>query len=71
VFATLFNLILRPFNQMIVATKRIKQGDFDINLPVKGFREISHLNQSFNEMSGELDKTEKKLIEFQRVILVR
>jgi len=68
-FTTLFNLILRPFNQMIVATERIKQGDFDINLPVKGFREIRHLNQSFNQMSAELDKTQKKLIESEKLII--
>ena len=69
VFATLFNLILRPFNQMIAATERIKQGDFDINLPVQGFREIRHLNQSFNQMSSELARTQSKLIESEKLII--
>jgi len=69
VFMTLFNLIIRPFNRMISATESIKQGDFDINLPERGFKEILHLNKSFNQMSTELALTQKKLIETEKLII--
>jgi two-component system nitrogen regulation sensor histidine kinase NtrY len=69
IFIGLFNLILSPFNKLINATNEIRNGKFNIKLPEKGFKEIKHLNQAFNKMSNELDSTQKKLIESEKLAI--
>lgn len=53
------SLVLAPVKRISEASKRIAQGDFDIELP-HGFqaREISELSQNFNTMAHELSRTE-------------
>lgn len=53
------SLVLAPVERISEASKRIAQGDFDIELP-HGFqaREISELSQNFNTMARELSRTE-------------
>ncbi len=69
IFTGLFNLILSPFDKLINATNEIRNGKFDINLPERGFKEIKQLNQAFNKMSDELDSTQKKLIESEKLVI--
>ena len=69
VFMLLFNLILKPFNELISATRLIQHGNFDVSLDETGFKEIKNLKQSFNQMSVELAKTQKKLIESEKLII--
>lgn len=55
----LANLVLAPVRRISEASKRIAQGDFDIELP-HGFqaREVSELSRNFNTMARELSRTE-------------
>lgn len=53
------NLVLAPVKRISEASKRIAQGDFDIELP-HGFqaREVSELSRNFNTMARELSRVE-------------
>ncbi|MDA9651547.1 ATP-binding protein [Pelagibacteraceae bacterium] len=47
--------IVKPITNVIDATKSIKEGSFDINLPQSNeFIELNRLSESFNAMSSEL-----------------
>ncbi len=49
--------ILSPLNMLMVATERIRSGDFSYKASVKGNNELSELAHTFNAMSEELSIT--------------
>ncbi|MDH3225854.1 MAG: HAMP domain-containing protein [Thermoleophilia bacterium] len=46
--------LLRPIGRVIGATRRVGEGDLDIELPAQGNDEFDELGRRFNEMVGEL-----------------
>lgn len=57
------NTILKPLSELVKATRRVANGDFDVHLePVKytrfSFAELRELITDFNEMTEELRRTE-------------
>lgn len=49
----------RPIEQLAHATRRITEGDYGLNIPVRSRDEIGALAASFNEMSSELALKER------------
>ena len=56
--ALLSNKALNPINQVIAATHRVAQGDFSVQVHLKGIGELEELSQSFNKMTHELASIE-------------
>ena len=48
--------LLRPIDQLAVATRRVAAGDTDVAVPVEGEDELADLGRSFNAMSFELGR---------------
>lgn len=51
-------LMIKPIKELIEATKRVKEKDFEIKLDTKRHDEIGDLMNSFNDMAEELKATE-------------
>ena len=51
------------------ATAKIREGDFSVQLPETGIKEIKELKQSFNNMSRELIDIQKKLVQAEKQML--
>ena len=64
------NQLTRPIKGLMVAAKRVGQGDFDLALKPSSRDELGHLTESFNHMADELFAREQALKEAQ-VQLVR
>jgi nitrogen fixation/metabolism regulation signal transduction histidine kinase len=65
-FILSFYKITKPLKELQIATRQIKEGNFQIQLPETGFTEIRELKHSFNSMSQELQATQNKLIEAEK-----
>lgn len=65
-FILTFYKITKPLKELRLATRQIKEGNFQIQLPETGFSEIRELKHSFNSMSQELQATQDKLIEAEK-----
>jgi signal transduction histidine kinase len=50
--------ILRPIRRLIDASKKVAGGDLTVELPIKGFDEITELNKNFNYMVKQLAANE-------------
>lgn len=48
-----------PIEELALATQRIREGDFTVNVPVRSRDEVGALTASFNEMSVELALKER------------
>ncbi len=70
VAVVLFILLVLKFSNPLIqlqkATELIQKGYYDINLPIKGIKELRELKKSFNLMSKELSNTRDKLIESEK-----
>ncbi|MCF6314207.1 MAG: adenylate/guanylate cyclase domain-containing protein [Verrucomicrobiales bacterium] len=49
----------RPIREMSAATKKIREGDYDVNIPVRSKDEVGDLARSFNEMAEDLKTKEQ------------
>jgi len=49
-----FRDILNPVNSLVKGMKRVEEGDFDVNVAIKGDGEIQNLSRSFNKMVYEI-----------------
>ncbi len=49
----------RPIRELAVATKEIREGNYEVNIPVRSKDELGDLAMSFNEMAGELKTKEQ------------
>ena len=61
-FSVFFYYITKPLNELQEATLKIEKGDYSVYLPDSGIYEMRKLKQSFNSMSRELEKTQRKLV---------
>jgi signal transduction histidine kinase len=48
--------LVRPIDELSVATRRLAAGEAEVAVPVRGEDELAHLGHAFNEMSGELGR---------------
>jgi two-component system, NtrC family, nitrogen regulation sensor histidine kinase NtrY len=69
IFIIIFNIITKPLNELRRATSKIGKGDFSIQLPETGIKEIKDLKSSFNSMSRELDSVQKKLLRAEKEMI--
>ncbi|TYQ12713.1 UNVERIFIED_CONTAM: two-component system phosphate regulon sensor histidine kinase PhoR [Acetivibrio alkalicellulosi] len=51
------NSLIRPFNELIIASKEISNGNYTGRINLKSKDEIGQLSNSFNEMAEKLEKT--------------
>lgn len=56
--AFLSKKMLNPIRKVIAATHQVAQGDFDVQVNIKGIEELEELSQSFNKMTHELSSIE-------------
>lgn len=61
--------LTKPLADLREATAQISEGAFVVSLPEKGFSEIRELTRSFNSMSAELARTQKKLLEAEKELI--
>ena len=50
----LSNLLVRPIGQMMEATKKISEGNYDVEIPIQSSDELGNLTHDFNEMVKKL-----------------
>lgn len=56
--------MIRPMKELIAATHKVSEGDFNVKVELEGIRELSDLSQSFNRMTEELKSIETLRSEF-------
>lgn len=59
--------ITRPVNRLARATKKIKEGHFDLIVTHNTHDEVGQLTDAFNEMVRSLDVTHKKLLQSEKL----
>lgn len=66
-------ILTKPITQLIIATNKIRHGDFKMKAKVYSSDEIGKLAMSFNQMAEALDKyqEEVKEKEFERLSLIK
>ncbi|MBN2461495.1 MAG: HAMP domain-containing histidine kinase [Candidatus Cloacimonetes bacterium] len=62
IFVFILYYITRPLKELQNATANISHGDFSVQLPETGIKEIRELKASFNRMSRELVLVQNKLL---------
>jgi diguanylate cyclase (GGDEF)-like protein len=58
---TLGLLIVRPLDRLTLAANRVADGDLEVDVPVSGGGELTHLARVFNDMVGRLRATRAEL----------
>jgi len=69
IFIFVFYKITKPLQDLQNATAKIREGDFSVYLPTSGIKELRVLQQSFNDMSHELDFTQSKLLHAEKEMI--
>ena len=69
IFIFVFYKATKPLKELRSATAKIREGDFSVQLPETGIKEIKELKQSFNSMSRELIDIQKKLVQAEKEML--
>ena len=59
--------LTNPLSKFSKAAKEISRGNFDIQLKESGTRELKDAQRSFNMMSAQLRKTQKQLLEAEKL----
>ena len=62
----LVNLIIKPIDNLVEATKTIAEGDLSLSVFPKSKDEIGELSQSFKQMVENLKKSREKIDEYNR-----
>ncbi len=57
------NQITRPLLNLVFASQQVSKGNLQVNVPPTSNDEIGYLAQTFNQMVGNLDKSQKALQE--------
>ena len=60
--------VTAPIKKLIHATRKISEGNLDVQIDVKSRDELGELSQSFNEMSENLSRKENDLMDAQKEI---
>jgi signal transduction histidine kinase/ActR/RegA family two-component response regulator len=59
--------ITRPLEQLVIGTRRLKKGDFEFQIPVRGNDEVAHLGRAFAEMRDSLKKSRESMLRSARL----
>ncbi len=69
-YVALTVMIVRPVDQLTLASTRLASGNLEVDVPVKGAAEVARLAESFNEMARQLKhdrhELEERVHELQR-----
>ena len=67
---TLAAKILKPIQELVIATKKIKDGDLTVQVPIENLEkdEIRVLSLAFNHMIKQIDHQQKELLIAQRAL---
>lgn len=63
--------IIHPLQSMVVATTKIAQGDLSHKVNINFRDEIGQLAQAFNQMTEDLNKANKKLIQWGKTLEIK
>lgn len=63
--------ILSPIHELVSATRRLADGDFEVRLPTDGDGEVAALAHHFNEMTDRLRAATQRRLEWQRELEMR
>ncbi len=55
--------LLRPVRMLVKAAEQVKDGKYDISVPVRGGDELADLTQTFNEMAARFRGDRKQLVD--------
>jgi signal transduction histidine kinase/ActR/RegA family two-component response regulator len=59
--------ITRPLERLALGTERLKQGDFDFEIPIQGTDEVAELTRAFGEMRQSLQQSRESLLRSARL----
>jgi signal transduction histidine kinase/ActR/RegA family two-component response regulator len=59
--------ITRPVEQLVAGTRRLKKGDFDFDIPIRGNDEVADLGRAFKEMRDSLKKSRESMLRAARL----
>jgi len=59
--------ITRPLERLVSGTQRLKQGDFEFQIPVQGTDEVAELTRAFDEMRNSLRQSRETLLRSARL----
>jgi two-component system NtrC family sensor kinase len=60
-------IVLKPLNQIVVATKHVATGDLNYTIELDKRDEIGALAQSFNDMTRQLAETQRQLYQSEKL----
>ncbi len=62
--------ITRPIHQLEEGTRRIAQGELDLQLEIEARNELEHLAHSFHQMAYELKRAQERLVKTERLAAI-
>ena len=68
-FIIFFYIITKLLQDLQQVKKSITKGNFSVQIPETGIREIKELKKSFNSMSSELEKTQQDLLKAEKFLI--
>jgi signal transduction histidine kinase len=68
--AAISRAVTRPLEMLVAGTRALGQGDFNYRLNIEGAAEVRELAQVFDRMRGELKRTQRELIESDRLATI-
>lgn len=68
--ASISRTVTRPLEALVAGTRALGQGDFSYRLSTDGAVEVRELGLAFDRMRGELQRTQEKLLESDRLATI-
>ncbi|WP_218623958.1 ATP-binding protein [Granulicella sp. dw_53] len=68
--AALSRAVTRPLEMLVAGARALGQGDFNYRLNIEGAAEVRELALAFDRMRGELKRTQKELLESDRLATI-
>jgi len=68
--AAISRTVTRPLEMLVAGARALGQGDFDYRLSVQGTAEVRELALAFDRMRGELKRTQRELLESDRLATI-
>jgi signal transduction histidine kinase len=68
--AAISRAVTRPLEMLVAGTRALGQGDFNYRLNIEGAAEVRELALAFDRMRGELKRTQRELIESDRLATI-
>jgi signal transduction histidine kinase/CheY-like chemotaxis protein len=59
--------ITQPLERLALGTQRLKQGDFEFEIPIQGSDEVAELSGAFDEMRRSLQQSRERLLRSARL----